>query len=577
MEFRVLGPLEVVDNGRSIELGGGRQRKLLAILLLHVNEVVSSDRLIDELWGERPPETAAKALQGHVSQLRKALGRETLATQAPGYVLRASPEHLDVRRFERLVEEADQAEPKERAARLREAIGLWRGPTLAEFAFDPFAQAEIARLEELRLVALEDRIEADLELGRHGQLVGELESLVAQHPLRERLRGHLMLALYRSGRQAEALQAYHEARATLVDELGLEPSEDLQQLQRAILAHDPLLGRPAPIAPPIPPVVERILHRPRRLAIVGALLLAGAIAAAVVELTGGSSGGAPVVTANSVAVIDPKTARVTAVVPVGARPVGIAAGRDAVWVANADDGTVSRIDPKTRKVLSTIGIGGDVSDVAIGYGSVWVAGGNDGTLTRINPSLNAVEATLRLGPSSDLSPQPVFSVATGDGHVWITRGNSILEIDPATNETVARIPEAQPLGIAVGDGALWVSTAGERVLRLDAASKVQTAEATIPSQGLGLSFGEGGLWLIVSIGQGNVWRFDAASLSPTLTLTTSVGALDLVVGEGAVWTANDQGAAWRIDPRSGHAEKIILGHHPSAIAAGGGAVWVAIG
>jgi DNA-binding SARP family transcriptional activator len=242
MEFRILGPLEVVERGRLLELGGPRQRALLAVLLTRANEVVSTDRLIDDLWGAQAPSTAANALQYHVSQLRKALApMEAIMTQEPGYLIRVGPDELDLLRFERLVEEALHA-PAEVAARLlRDALGLWRGPALADVAHEPFAQAESLRLEELRLAALERRVEADLALGRHGELVGELELLVREHPYHERLRGQLMLALYGSGRQTDALEVYRQTRHLLIDELGVEPSPALQELERAILEHDPTL------------------------------------------------------------------------------------------------------------------------------------------------------------------------------------------------------------------------------------------------------------------------------------------------------------------------------------------------
>jgi DNA-binding SARP family transcriptional activator len=196
MKFRLLGPLEVA-------LGGRKQRSLLAVLLLQANEVVSTERLIDELWGESPPSTVGKSVQVYVSRLRKQLGGDRLITRAPGYLLRVDPSELDVACFERLLAEARRLDPEPAAERLRKALDLWRGPALADLSYEPFAQSSIARLGELRLVALEQRIEAELAIGRHAELAGELDALVAQHPLRERLRGHLMLALYRSGRQAE--------------------------------------------------------------------------------------------------------------------------------------------------------------------------------------------------------------------------------------------------------------------------------------------------------------------------------------------------------------------------------------
>ena len=243
MEFRILGPLEVVDDGRTLEIGGQRQRALLALLLTRANEIVSSDRLIDELWGEDPPREPANALQYHVSQLRKSLARnDVIATQEPGYVIRVGPDELDLLQFERLVDEA-QREPPEAAARLlREALELWRGAPLADLEHEAFAQTEIVRLEELRVRALELRIDADLALRRHPELVPELEALVREHPLRERLRAALMRALYASGRQADALEAFRQARALLVDELGIDPSPELQELERAILRQDPALA-----------------------------------------------------------------------------------------------------------------------------------------------------------------------------------------------------------------------------------------------------------------------------------------------------------------------------------------------
>jgi DNA-binding SARP family transcriptional activator len=239
LEFRILGPLEVAERDRLVVLGGPKQRALLVILLLHRGEVVSTDRLSDELWGERPPASAAKTVQAYVSNLRRALGDGLLVTRGHGYLLQAARGQLDVDQFEALVEAGRTAfgegDACRASTRLREGLALWRGPPLADFAYEPFAQAEAARLGEERLAALEDRIDADLALGGHAALVGELESLVREHPLRERLQGQLMIALYRSGRQAEALERYQQARRKLLDELGIEPGPELQQLERAIL------------------------------------------------------------------------------------------------------------------------------------------------------------------------------------------------------------------------------------------------------------------------------------------------------------------------------------------------------
>jgi DNA-binding SARP family transcriptional activator len=266
VEFRLLGPLEVREGDRVLPLGAGQQRALLAILLLRANEAVSRDQLIDELWGEDPPSTAAKALQGHVSALRGVLeperkrgaGGDVILTRGSGYELRLEADQLDLGVFERLRSEGQAAltdgEPQRAAERLREALDLWRGPPLADFLYEPFAQAEIARLEELRVATLEDRLEAELACVRHQQLIGELEALVQKHPTRERLRGLLMLALYRAGRQAEALDAYQAGRTVLVEELGIEPGRRLRELQQAILKQDPSLDiHPAPEQAPEAP------------------------------------------------------------------------------------------------------------------------------------------------------------------------------------------------------------------------------------------------------------------------------------------------------------------------------------
>jgi DNA-binding SARP family transcriptional activator len=243
-EFRILGPLEVVDDeGVVVDLGGPRQRALLAALLVRANTVVSSERLIDELWGENVPKTAATSLHNAVHQLRRLLGTETLVRRAPGYVLRVEEAQLDAARFERMVAEARDAELEERAGRLREALALWRGEPLEGLAFEGSAAGEARRLEELRIGVLEERIDAELAAGRHTAVIGELEGLVAEHPLRERLRGLLMLALYRSGRQAEALQVYHEARRVLVEELGIEPGRELKELYMAIIRQERSLER----------------------------------------------------------------------------------------------------------------------------------------------------------------------------------------------------------------------------------------------------------------------------------------------------------------------------------------------
>jgi DNA-binding SARP family transcriptional activator len=268
VDFRILGPLEVVGEAGALRLGGRKRRAVLAILLLNANRVVSIDQLADDLYGDAAPATVVTQLQAHISQLRKLLDPDhpagapgsLLETREPGYLIRVAPEQVDLHRFERLTEEALRAltagDARAAATGFRRALDLWRGPALADLADEPFAEPAVARLEELRLAALEHRIEADLALGRQLELVAELETLVREHPFRERLRGQLMLALYRSGRQTDALAAYREARRVLVEAFGVDPTHALQELERAILRQDPEL-EPDPTAIRSVPADER--------------------------------------------------------------------------------------------------------------------------------------------------------------------------------------------------------------------------------------------------------------------------------------------------------------------------------
>jgi DNA-binding SARP family transcriptional activator len=248
LDFRILGPLEVSDETRLVALGGPRQRALLAILVLEAGRLVSTDRLVDLLWEREAPKTATASLQNSVARLRRALGADVIETRAPGYLLDVAPHQIDARRFETMLGDARRLPAGERCEQVEAALALWRGSALAEFAFDDFAQAEIRRLEELQLVAKEVRIDAYLELGQGAEVIGELEALVGAHPLRETLRRQLMLALYRAGRQAEALDVYQQGRARLVDELGIEPGPELKQLQSEILRHEAGLSLPGTAA-----------------------------------------------------------------------------------------------------------------------------------------------------------------------------------------------------------------------------------------------------------------------------------------------------------------------------------------
>jgi YVTN family beta-propeller protein len=595
VEFRILGPLEVVEGGHSLGLAGGKQRALLAILLLRANEAVSADELIDALWGENPPATAPKSVQIYVSQLRKTLGDSrtvksdsaVLLTRGHGYELRVRPNEVDLHRFEQLHEEGRvalaAAQPADASAKLREALSLWRGPPLADFTYEPFAQPEIARLEEARLNALEDRIDADLALGRHAGLIGELEALVKRHPLRERMRGQLMLALYRSGRQAEALDSYQQTRRLLHDELGLEPSPTLQELQNAILNHDPELASPAPEAVP-PPAEPNLFWRPRTLILVGAVLLLAAVAGAIVELTqrsgpGGLRGAEP----NSVAQINPKTNRIVAQVGVGTQPGQMVSGRGALWVVNNGDDTVSRVDPVTRRQLRAIPVGAVVSGIATGKGAIWLT--TDKGIKVIDPTFNDPDRAIGVR-----SPSPTFggpwlstpvAIAFAHGAPWIINGNfggQVLHVNAVTGHVLGQSPTGDnPMALASDGGDLWVTDILDNtVTRVDRTGAV-TATINVGRGPISAAVGFGSVWVADSADD-DLKRADPASASVITTIPVGLGPSAIAIGGGAVWVANRYaGTISRIDPGSNEVtETIPVGGSPVGLAFVRGSLWVSV-
>ena len=408
MDFRILGPLEVLANGRPLALGGAKPRAVLAVLLLHVNETVSVDSLIDALWGESAPNGAVQSVRVHISRLRKVLenGRaegdppSVLVTTSGGYELRVGDGNLDLSRFEGLFAEGQRALAEERPERaaelLSEALALWRGPALADLAFEPFAQAEAARLDELRVAAFEDRIEADLALGRHAAVASELEPLIAAHPLRERLRRLQMLALYRSGRQAEALEAYRSARRTLVDEIGVEPGTELRELHEAILRQDPALEAPVAAAEPPatpPAAVEPPGPEPRAGRRAPEDRPGAARARRDRRGCRTRRGRRPLRAATRPT---RRSRRTRSAAGPRKRRAAIARSRSAagpdrrrqiaesVWVANTLDDTVSRIDVESGQV-ATIDVGGEPAGIATGAGFAWVADATEGTVDQLDP------------------------------------------------------------------------------------------------------------------------------------------------------------------------------------------------
>ena len=574
LQFQLLGPLEAYRDGVAIDLGPRKQRAVLALLLLNANRVVPTERLIDDLWGDAPPSSARAALQVYVAGLRKALANDgsVLRTRTPGYVLEVHPSALDVERFAELRAEARAStDDQQRAALLHEALGLWREEPLAELRTEPFSAAAVAQLEELRLGTLEERLDADLAVGRHAMLVPELEALVAEHPYRERLRAQLMLALYQSGRQADALETYQAGRRALRDDLGLEPGTELRDLEAAILRHEerlaPRKGVPEPSHP-----------RRRRRAGAAAAVAAGlALATAAFVLARGDSS-AVVVPPNSVAVIDPESNRVVDSVPVGLRPGPVAVGLGSLWVGNIDDKSVTRIDLRTHDLVKTISLAATPTAIAVGEGAVWVAHGLRGRITRIDPQFYATR-------SAAVTDNAIYfsgaGVTTLDGSVWAVFGDSTLaRIDPATLRTTeSTLTDQGPAGIAAYNRSIWVSNGGDStVQRFDPATLEQGAQETRSGVGRtpsGIAAGDAAVW-VAGTGDDIVTWVDPASKA-TYQVRVGDGPTAVAVGAGGVWVANGSDrTVTRVDPSTRKLEETIeMGVRPSGVAVGNGLVWVA--
>lgn len=587
-EFRILGPLEVVDGQRVVPLGGRRQRALLAILLVARREVLSSHRLIDLLWAEAPPATAAKTLQVYISHLRAALGNETIVTRGNGYQLMAPADEVDAERFEALARDGRRALDAGDAIAaqdlLASALALWRGDALADFSAEAFAIGEVRRLEQSRFVALEDRIDADLALGRHRDLIGELEALVAAHPLRERLRGQLMTALYRCDRQADALQVYRDGRRALDDELGLEPSHVLQTLEQRILAQDPSLDAPPPMPPTVSvgvsaePPGRRSRHtRSALIGMGGAVLLAAAVAAAVVELAGAHATALRPMP-NSVVAIDTTTNRVSAQVSVGSRPGGITFGSGSMWVANRDDHTVSRVDPATLATLRTLPVGAPPTGITATANRVWIvtSGASPAVeVDRIDPQFDTVKRTARL---TNLVPGSPAEIAAHGRSLWVAPSSGLLtRLNPRTGRAINKLdPNNSPAGIAVGAGAVWTTdNQADNVTQVD--STGLTSSAAVGHGPSGIAIDSSAIW-VADTGDDTVVRIDPTTRAVTATIPVGHLPLGIAVGAGSVWVANSgDGTVDRIDPSDDRVITTIrVGGSPQDVAIAADRAWVTI-
>jgi DNA-binding SARP family transcriptional activator len=581
MEFAILGPLEAREGQEAVQLGAPKQRTVLGLLLLHSNEVVSIARLVDELWGERPPPTAEKLVQGYVHALRKALGGGLVQTRAPGYRLVLDDRSLDLGEFERLVEEARSAPLSQAVELRRRALGLWRGAPLEDVVFEGSARIEVARLGELRLATQIDQVDAQLELGRHADVIGELEEVVAEHPYAERPHAQLMLALYRSGRQAEALDVYRRFRRALAEELGLQPTRELRELEQAILRQDESLSvvtTPAPSTTVGVAREESSSRGHRRVALVVVLVLGVAALAAALALRPSHSG--LVLEPRSLGRIDARTNAVVGEVPLGSRPGAITASVRMVWVAGRE-GTLIRVDPVRMRVVRTLALGARPSDADLGWSALWVGDAQGEEVVRVDLAHDAVSGRVKLpaasGRTAVLGPVAP-SLAFGAGSLWVSRGQeSVLRIDPRTYAVRAEIlPEhGANTALAFGEGALWVG-GWNAVSRISPATGRVTSAIRLDATPVSLAVGGGSIWASLPAA-GKVVRIDVETESVEAIAVDGAPAA-LASGADGVWVAvPSQGAVLRLDPTSGEVvARIPTGATPTALAATGDSVWVTV-
>jgi ABC-type transport system substrate-binding protein/DNA-binding SARP family transcriptional activator len=608
--FGVLGPLEVWLDGALVRVGGPRQRALLGLLLCHANRVVSRDQLIEELLGDQPAATADRMLRVQVSRLRKALGdvngdgQPRLQARPPGYLLHVADGELDLNVFEQQVAAGRQAladgNPGRAAGLLREAESLWRGRPLADLESEPFAGLEARRLETLRIHAVEDRIDTELALGRHAVVCPELEQLVTEHPMRERLRGQLMVALYRCGRQADALQTYQEGRSLLVEELAVEPGPQLRKLQLAVLEQDPALDLPPPaarqdareaissadVSPDVaadqpgvaadPPAASRpgpgTTPRPRLRRVTLALGTATVLAAlALVPLSRHQTAQTPL-NGNLVALVSASDGAVRATVPLQAPPAGVAAAAGSVWVAEPGAGLVARIDPERRAVEATIPVGTRPTRVVAADGQVWVLDQSDRTLARIDPQTDTVAQTIApAGQPSD--------ILLSAGSLWVASwaDGSVLRIDPGTGRTRSVVRTGgNPTGLAAAGGGVWVTTGGSGLLaRIDARTGQVTSRIRISDAPAAVVAGASGIWVLSPL-DATVSRVDPRRHAATATIALGGQPAALAESGGSIWTGDRaDGTLLRLAPGNDVVTRFALGGRVSALAAARGGLWVA--
>jgi DNA-binding SARP family transcriptional activator/streptogramin lyase len=582
VDFRVLGELQVVDGARRIEIPPGKQRSLLVVLLLHRNEAVATDRLVDELWGDSPPAAAEKSVQVYVSRLRKRLPHVRLLTRGSGYELHVEEGEVDADRFERMLADGRAAlaadDPAGAQRTLLAALGLWRGSPLADFRYEPFAQAEIARLEELRIAADAELAEAELALGRHEQLIPQLQSLVARHPLQERLRGQLMLALYHSGRQSEALQCYREGRQTLVDELGIEPGPPLKELQQAILRQEVSVPARSGNGPAVAITRPRRARVGTRMALALAIALAAAVAAAAFvalrDTKSDRAAEAPLIAGRSVLAIDPTNGAVVVNVRVGGLPGAAAAGIDRVWVGTGTRLLVA-IDTHSHRIVGRFGLPAAPYQITAGDGIVWIGNGYDGTVSRLDERVGFVSRPFR--PQRRSTGR--LALATGFGSLWVASQDGLVaRIDPTRDRLIAAIPGVRaPQALAAGEGAVWLTEATRpAVTRIDPRTNRIVRRLPLGALPTAVAVGAGSVWVATS--DGRIWRIDPTANRIRATITTAGAPIAVEPAGRLMWIAYADGQLRSIDPASNEVSATHRIERPLAdLVYADGLLWATVG
>lgn len=586
LRFEMLGSIRVTRHGVPVNLGGPQQRAVLALLLIEHDAAVPTAHLADGLWGERPPRGSAATIQTYVFHLREALEPDrprgtpavVLVSERGGYRLDMRNTGLDAREFEQLAQagvDAGRRGDHERALlNLDAAVDLWRGDVLADVAELEAVGPVAARLNELRLTVVEARIDAQLALGRHAFVVGELEELTAANPLRERLHAQRMLALYRCGRQSDALAAYRHLHEVLDAEVGVQPSPPLRELHQNILAHDPDLTYSQPAdqkAGPRPTPARRRRRRVWLAPVAVAVVGVGAVVA-VTTTHDDRSSSLDALPPNGIGVIRADGSLHDAV-PVGQSPTAVAYGSGSIWVANGGADTVMRINPRTHAVIDQIEVGRDPVALAATDTDVWVVNAGQGTVTRINTTVDRRVAEIKVGN------QP-GAVAAGPSGVWVanTGDDTVQRIDPASSTA------GRPIGVGGGpDGILaadadsvWVANGLDgTVMEIDPRTGVVRAPIHVGSGPSGLAIAGGSVWVANSLEQ-SVTRIDPAS-----------GAIDTVagVGDGPAAPVSDGRYLWvgaahagsitRVDPRTRNVQRFGVGAAPVGLATNGRTVYVA--